>query len=102
MLRGLALNVRALRERFTGAAPARPWWQRLLLPVVGLVSIVVGLIFLWVPLAPTSPFLVIGIPFLFCFHPRCENAIRRRMVGGLARVHHWLEARVRRGSAAPV
>ena len=91
--RTCAAKLRDLRDRFAKQAPRRPWWQRILLPLVGLVAIVVGFVFLWIPLAPTSPFLVIGIPFLFCFHPRCENFVRQRMAAGLDRLQRWLEAR---------
>ncbi len=91
--RTLAAKIRDLRDRFAQNAPRRPWWQRLLLPLVGLAAVVAGLVFLWIPLAPTSPLLVIGIPMLFCFHPRWENAVRRRMAAGLDRLQRWLEAR---------
>jgi uncharacterized membrane protein YbaN (DUF454 family) len=57
----------------------RPLWQRLLYPFIGAILIILGII-LWItPVVMGFPLIIIGVPFLFCFHPRLELWVRRKM-----------------------
>ena len=56
----------AYRER-------RPLWQRLILPVVGALMIVVAAFGLIVPIIPGILLFGIGFPLLFCFHQTSED-----------------------------
>lgn len=53
--------------------PRRPHWQRVLWALAGLVSLVLGLVGIFVPLLPTTPFVLLAA---FCFSrgsARCER-----------------------------
>jgi uncharacterized membrane protein YbaN (DUF454 family) len=54
----------------------RPLWQRLLLPIVGALMIMVGAFGLFVPIIPGILLLVVGFPLLFCFHETSEDWAR--------------------------
>jgi uncharacterized membrane protein YbaN (DUF454 family) len=51
----------------------RPLWQRLILPVVGALMIIVGALGLIVPIIPGILLFAIGFPLLFCFHQTSED-----------------------------
>ena len=51
----------------------RPLWQRLILPVVGALMIIVGTFGLIVPIIPGILLFAIGFPLLFCFHQTSED-----------------------------
>jgi uncharacterized membrane protein YbaN (DUF454 family) len=51
----------------------RPLWQRLILPVVGALMIIVGMFGLIVPIIPGILLFGIGFPLLFCFHQTSED-----------------------------
>jgi uncharacterized membrane protein YbaN (DUF454 family) len=57
----------------------RPLWQRLLYPFIGAILIIVGIILWIMPVVMGFPLIIIGVPLLFCFHPRLELWIRRKM-----------------------
>ncbi|MBA3848243.1 MAG: hypothetical protein H0X45_16555 [Planctomycetes bacterium] len=59
-------------------APARPWWQRVLLPIAGLACVVVGVIGMIMPIIPGAPLAIIGVPLLFCFSRSAEDRARIR------------------------
>ena len=48
-------------------------WQRLILPVVGALMIIVGAFGLIVPIIPGVLLFAIGFPLLFCFHQTSED-----------------------------
>jgi hypothetical protein len=77
--------------RLAAPTPARPWWQRILLPLVGVCMVAVGIVGCVTPL-PLAMLAVIGWPFVLCFHPRTEAWGRRWMVGRLRTVRRWLGA----------
>jgi uncharacterized protein len=55
------------------AAPRRPTWLRVLWLVAGLVSLVTGIVGIFLPLLPTTPFVLLAA---FCFSrgsTRCER-----------------------------
>jgi uncharacterized membrane protein YbaN (DUF454 family) len=67
----------------------RPLWQRLILPVVGALMIVVGTFGLIVPIIPGVLLFAIGFPLLFCFHQTSEDwaiGIEHRWFAWLKRV----------------
>ena len=70
----------------------RPWWQRIILPMCGLVLVIAGIIGFFTPV-PLFFLAVIGFPMLFCFHPRIEKRARRWMIGRLealrAKLRPW-------------
>ena len=80
---------RSLEQRLAEPAPERPLWQRIVLPFVGLVCVVVGIIGWLMPVIPGAPLAVLGIPFLFCFSRRAEQGCRDRCV----RVVRWIKQR---------
>jgi|SoiMethySBSTD1v2_1073268.scaffolds.fasta_scaffold6857046_1 uncharacterized membrane protein YbaN (DUF454 family) len=51
----------------------RPLWQRLSLPVLGALMIVVGTVGLIVPIIPGLLLFALGFPLLFCFHETSED-----------------------------
>lgn len=57
----------------------RPMWQRLLLPFVGLLCVLVAAVGGFIPLIPGWPLALIGLPLLAAFNPRYEAWIRRKM-----------------------
>ena len=67
----------------------RPLWQRLILPAVGALMIVVGTFGLIVPIIPGILLFAIGFPLLFCFHQTSEDwaiGIEHRWFAWLKRV----------------
>lgn len=84
--------------------PRRPWWQRIVFPLVGVVLVVTGIIFFFTPI-PLAVLAVVGFPFLFCFHPRIEKRARKGMVLKIKSLRRWVRTwrkpnhmRARRGS----
>jgi uncharacterized membrane protein YbaN (DUF454 family) len=84
--------------------PRRPWWQRIIFPLMGVVLVVAGIIFFFTPI-PLAVLAVVGFPFLFCFHPRVEKRARKGMVLKIKSLRRWVRSwrkpnhmRVRRGS----
>jgi uncharacterized membrane protein YbaN (DUF454 family) len=66
----------------------RPLWQRLILPVVGALMIIVSAFGLIVPIIPGVLLFAIGFPLLFCFHQTSEDwaiGIEHRWFGWLKR-----------------
>jgi uncharacterized membrane protein YbaN (DUF454 family) len=66
-------NNAELAERLRG----RPLWQRIMLPIVGAVFFIIGIIGWLFPIVPGFPFLIIGLPMLFCFNRRYELRMRK-------------------------
>jgi uncharacterized membrane protein YbaN (DUF454 family) len=56
--------------------PRRPLYQRLLLPVLGLVLIALGVIGIILPFVPGFPALLLGLVFCSCVHPPAEVWMR--------------------------
>jgi hypothetical protein len=50
----------------------RPMWQRLVYPLFGMVLSILGVILWLTPVVPGWPLFFIGVPLMFCFHPRLE------------------------------
>jgi uncharacterized membrane protein YbaN (DUF454 family) len=69
----------------------RPWWQRILFPLLGVVLVVAGIIFLFTPI-PLAVLAVIGFPFLFCFNPRIEKKARKGMVLKIKSLRRWVRS----------
>jgi uncharacterized membrane protein YbaN (DUF454 family) len=51
----------------------RPLWQRLSLPVLGAVMIIIGAFGLIIPIMPGILLFAFGFPLLFCFHQASED-----------------------------
>jgi uncharacterized membrane protein YbaN (DUF454 family) len=51
----------------------RPFWQRLLYPIAGLVLVLAGVAGCILPIIPGLPLIVAGVPLLCSFHPRAEQ-----------------------------
>jgi hypothetical protein len=81
-----------VERRMVRPVPSRSWWQRIILPMCGLVLVVAGIIGFFTPV-PLFFLAVIGFPMLFCFHPRIEKRARLWMIGRLealrARLRPW-------------
>lgn len=77
--------------------PARPVWQRVLVPAGGLVLIAAGLVLLVLP-GPGLPLLLAGAPCVAAVHPRAEAACRRTLHGAALAVQQrtWRPAGARR------
>lgn len=69
----------------------RPWWQRIVLPLVGFVLVVTGAFFFFTPI-PLAVLAVVGFPFLFCFHPQVEKRARKRMVVRIKSLRRWVRS----------
>ena len=81
--------VSRLLHKFDAPAPQRPVWQRILLPLVGIVAVVVGIIGWLMPIIPGAPLAIVGLPWLFCVNRRSEEWMRRQ----LRTFGAWLRAR---------
>jgi len=46
-------------------------------PVVGIILVILGAILWLLPVIPGFPLIIIGLPLLFCFHPRIEFLFHR-------------------------
>lgn len=57
----------------------RPFWKRVLFGLVGGIMVLIGLTALLIPLMPTSPFLILGVPMLLCAHPKLEAWGRKKL-----------------------
>jgi uncharacterized membrane protein YbaN (DUF454 family) len=79
-------GVKRLRLRF------RPLWQRFAYPFVGIILIILGIIGWLLPVVPGFPLIIIGLPLLFCFHPRLELRVRKLM----QRLGHFLIKKIRK------
>ncbi|MDO8303257.1 MAG: hypothetical protein Q7T18_08445 [Sedimentisphaerales bacterium] len=69
----------------------RPLWQRLVYPLIGVILIILGIIGWLMPVVPGFPLIIIGIPWLACFHPRFELWVRRQM----HRIGHAIMQKIR-------
>jgi uncharacterized membrane protein YbaN (DUF454 family) len=73
--------------------PRRPWWQRIVYPIIGAILIVGGVLGCIFPIVPGIPFLIFGIPLLFCFNARWEERSRGWIRNVLERIrtafHRW-------------
>lgn len=82
-----------LDAMLTEPAPERPIWQRCLLPFVGLILLVIGIIGWLLPVVPGLPLAIVGAPFLLCFHRRAEqwgrDRLRSSRDGWRRRVARW-------------
>jgi flagellar biosynthesis protein FliR len=65
----------------------RPLWQRLSLPVVGALMIVLGAFGLIAPIIPGILLFAIGFPLLFCFHQTSEDWA----IGVMNRWYEWFK-----------
>jgi uncharacterized membrane protein YbaN (DUF454 family) len=54
-------------------AKQRPYWQRVLLPFIGVLLCLAGIAGTILPVIPGIPFLIIGFPLVFCFHHEWEE-----------------------------
>jgi hypothetical protein len=81
-----ASTAKKLRLRF------RPLWQRFAYPLIGIILIFLGIIGWLVPVVPGFPLIIIGLPLLFCFHPRLELRVRNY----LQRLGRFLMNKIRR------
>lgn len=63
--------------------PDRPLWQRVVLPVCGLLMVLVGTLLFLTPAVPGFWLVVVGVPFLFAFSRGSEAWAQRRMMRGL-------------------
>ena len=80
----------------------RPLWQRLCLPVLGALLIVVGAFGLIVPIIPGLLLFVLGFPLLFCFHDTTEdwaNGVVRRSCASCRRLFAWKRPKAGRGES---
>ncbi|MBA4388914.1 MAG: hypothetical protein C0404_13105 [Verrucomicrobia bacterium] len=50
----------------------RPLYQRILLPIAGILLIITGIIGMLLPLMPQWPFIILGIPLALSFHHKTE------------------------------
>lgn len=67
---------------------ARPMWQRLLWLSAGLLSFITGLIGIFLPLLPTTPFILLAAFCLARGSSRCERwLLNHRLFGPM--VHNW-------------
>jgi hypothetical protein len=78
----------SLQEHLAQPAPVRPWWQRIVFPLLGLALIVVGIVGAILPVIPGAPLAPLGFPFLCCFNRRAENWARRLCLRGLLFCKH--------------
>lgn len=69
----------------------RPLWQRVIYPIIGGIFIIVGIILWIMPVIPGFPLIIIGIPFVACFHPRLELWVRRQM----HRIGHAIKEKIK-------
>jgi hypothetical protein len=80
----------------------RPLWQRLILPVVGALMIIVSAFGLIVPIIPGVLLFAIGFPLLFCFHQTSEDwaiGIEHRWYAWLKRLFVRKTPTTRRGNS---
>ena len=66
--------------------PRRPIYQRLLLPVLGLVLIALGIIGIILPFVPGFPALLLGLIFCSCVHQPSEVWMRGKVNNLKARI----------------
>lgn len=92
-------SLEHMERKMEAPAPRRPEWQRWVLPIVGTLLTIVGVVFIWLPF--TSLLLVIGLPMMFCFSRRYENAARAQLRRGLITMHRWIPKRLRRRRIKP-
>jgi hypothetical protein len=69
----------------------RPLWQRVIYPFIGVILIILGIIGWITPVIPGFPLIIIGVPWLACFHPRLELWVRRQM----HRIGHVIMEKIR-------
>ena len=73
-------------NRPSKAEVKRPMWQRLVLPILGLLLIAIGIVGWIIPIIPGFPLIIIGIPLLFAFSGRMESKIRTYFFGMIKRL----------------
>ena len=79
---------------------SRPVWQRVVLPGVGVLCMLVGIIGVIAPVIPGWPLFIIGAPLLVAFSRRWERWVRLVMRRSWQRIRHWRrDRRARRGPA---
>jgi Flp pilus assembly protein TadB len=84
-------NLERLEKQVDKRVTRRPLWERIILPLVGLVLVVIGLVFLVTPI-PLAILMIVGFPLLFCFHPRVERRARHWMAQRLERLRTWVKS----------
>jgi hypothetical protein len=62
----------------------RPWWQRLVYPVLGLVVLLFGIFASIMPLVPGGMLIPVGFIMMMCVHPRWERWGRSRVASAIA------------------
>jgi hypothetical protein len=60
----------------TATGNHRPRWQRIVLPICGVLLCLVGIAGCIMPIVPGFPLLLIGFPMLFCFNQEWEKWAR--------------------------
>ena len=90
----------SLQAFLSQPAPPRPWWQRILLPIVGLVLMIVGIVGAIMPVIPGAPLIPLGFPLFCCFNRTAEDWARRHCLRAFHhcrflwhRFHAWRQAR---------
>lgn len=84
-------GLHGIQRQLEAPAPHRPRWQRWLLPVIGTVLTLGGVVLFFLPF--TNLLLIIGLPLMFCFSRRWENAARARMRRLILGMRRWLPIR---------
>jgi hypothetical protein len=75
-----------LLDVLPGVIPQRPLYQRLLLPVLGLVLIALGIIGIILPFVPGLPAFLLGLIFCSCVHQPSEVWMRGKVHAIKARI----------------
>lgn len=66
----------------------RPLWQRVVFPMLGLALVILGIVGCVFPIVPGIPFLLVGLPLVFCFSHRWETRSRELMQTAIERCGH--------------
>jgi hypothetical protein len=90
-VRATDAGLKGVEVQVEAPAPRRPTWQRWLLPVFGTLLVLAGIALFWLPF--TNLLIVIGLPLMFCFSRRYENAARQRMRRVVVAMRGWLPRR---------
>jgi len=89
--RAADVGLAGLERHAEAPAPRRPTWQRGVLPILGTLLVLTGILLFWLPF--TNLLLVIGLPLMCCFSRGYENAARSRMRPVLAVMRRWIPRR---------
>jgi hypothetical protein len=84
-----------VERRMERPVRVRPWWQRIVLPLIGLALVVAGIVFTFTPV-PLMSLALVGFPMLFCFNPRLEGRARAWMSCKLGAIRRRLRTWRRR------